>query len=76
MVGMLRRRLERWSEEMFLSEEGKFPYSLKLALYTPESPLGYCSNAMLPDKSRAYESLLVASGSNPKYHEYARRCWN
>jgi hypothetical protein len=36
---------------------------LELALYTPELPLGFYYHAILPDKSRAYELLLAASGS-------------
>lgn len=63
MVGVWRGRLECLSEEMFLNDGGKSPECLKLALYTPESPLGYSYNVMLPDKSRAYESLPVASGN-------------
>jgi hypothetical protein len=44
---------------------------LKLALYTPESPLGLYYHASLSDKSRAYELLLVASGNITKLLEYA-----
>ena len=76
MVGVLRGRLECLSEEMFLSDGGKSPECSKLALYTPESPLGCSCNAILPDKSRAYESLPVASGNIVMIVEVSGRWWN